>query len=457
MTVLVTDRRDMRRDQYPGIGPEPLRRRVLEFADINIERCAAQMIALERVGKRLLVDDLTPGNVDEHASRLHRCKAILVEETGGLRCPLAADHHEIALRQEPIEISGAAKLAESRWRGPVWVRVWDVHADLDSLGAVIRLWLTRHERWPSPVYLVGESYGGFRAAALASSLPHDVDVTVSGIVLISPALDMSALHPSERDLLAAGFFLPTFAATAAALRLPETGADLAAVERFALSDYLIGLAGLPAQPPAGNPFLDRVAKLTGLSEDIVRRYRGRVPSHVFAREILRAQGEAVSLYDGTIVRPAPADDRGGAGDPLLRPAAADFGAAFNTYVATALGYHTDQPYRVLAGNVAREWNWDGESHEGGTSLPMASLEAALIAHPGTKVLIVNGRYDLVTPYLSSRWLVDQLPVPPATRAQIRLAVYQGGHMMYLRPASREALARDAAQLYPTPGLGAPSQ
>ena len=334
---------------------------------------------------------------------------------------------------------------------------WDVHADLDSLGAVIRLWLTRHERWPSPVYLVGESYGGFRAAALASSLPHDVDVTVSGIVLISPALDMSALHPSERDLLAAGFFLPTFAATAAALRLPETGADLAAVERFALSDYLIGLAGLPAQPPAGNPFLDRVAKLTGLSEDIVRRYRGRVPSHVFAREILRAQGEAVSLYDGTIVRPAPADDRGGAGDPLLRPAAADFGAAFNTYVATALGYHTDQPYRVLAGNVAREWNWDGESHEGGTSLPMASLEAALIAHPGTKVLIVNGRYDLVTPYLSSRWLVDQLPVPAATRAQIRLAVYQGGHMMYLRPASREALARDAAQLYPTPGLGAPSQ
>src|SRR6516164_1146768 len=123
MTVLVTDRRDMRRDQYPGIGPEPLRRRVLEFADINIERCAAQMIALERVGKRLLVDDLTPGNVDEHASRLHRCKAILVEETGGLRCPLAADHHEIALRQEPIEILRSAKLAEPRWQGPVRLRM----------------------------------------------------------------------------------------------------------------------------------------------------------------------------------------------------------------------------------------------------------------------------------------------------------------------------------------------
>ena len=96
---------------------------MLEFADINIERCAAQMIALERVGEGLLVDDLTPGDVDEHAPRLHRCKAVLIEETGRLRCPLAADHHEIALRQEPIEIPGAAKLAESRWQGPVWVRV----------------------------------------------------------------------------------------------------------------------------------------------------------------------------------------------------------------------------------------------------------------------------------------------------------------------------------------------
>src|SRR5262249_36216750 len=81
------------------------------------------MIALKRRGEGLLVDDLTSGDVDEHAPRLHRSKAVLVEETGRLRCPLAADHHEIALRQEPIEIPGAAKLAESRWQGPVWVRV----------------------------------------------------------------------------------------------------------------------------------------------------------------------------------------------------------------------------------------------------------------------------------------------------------------------------------------------
>src|SRR5260370_40023518 len=92
------------------------------------------MIALKRVGEGLLVDDLTPGDVDEHAPRLHRSKAVLVEEMGRLRCPLAADHHEIALRQEPIEIPGAAKLAESRWQGPVWVRVAAGAADPQAQG-----------------------------------------------------------------------------------------------------------------------------------------------------------------------------------------------------------------------------------------------------------------------------------------------------------------------------------
>ncbi|HEY3909640.1 MAG TPA: alpha/beta hydrolase [Stellaceae bacterium] len=334
---------------------------------------------------------------------------------------------------------------------------WDVHADLNSLDAVVRRWLTRHQRWTSPIYLVGESYGGFRAAAMAESLPHDVDATVSGLVLISPALDLSALHPNQRDLLASGFFLPTYAAIAGALHIvPQGAGELAAAEHFALSDYLVGLAGIAGQPPLGDPFVAEVAGMTGLRPALVRRWRARIPNYVFAHQILRDRGERVSLYDGTIARPAPAGEREES-DPLLGPIAAAFGAAFNAYAADDLGYRTDQPYRVLAGNVSQQWNWEGERGEGRTGLPMTSLEAALIAHPGTKVLIANGRYDLVTPYLSSRWLIDQLPVPPATRAQIRLRVYDGGHMMYLRPASRAALAQDAAQLYAAPGPGAPSQ
>ena len=88
---------------------------------------------------------------------------------------------------------------------------------------------------------------------------------------------------------------------------------------------------------------------------------------------------------------------------------------------------------------------------------MSSLEAALLEHPGLKILLVNGRYDLVTPYLSSRWLVDQLEIPEATRAAIQLRVYDGGHMLYMRPASRSQLARDAAELYGASEPGAASQ
>jgi carboxypeptidase C (cathepsin A) len=334
---------------------------------------------------------------------------------------------------------------------------WDVDADLSSLDAVVRLWLTRHQRWDTPVYLVGESYGGFRAAAMAQRLAHDIDVTVSGLVLISPALDLSILHPSERDVLAAGFFLPTYAATAAALAVPTASGDLEAVEQFAVSDYLVGLAGLPGRPPPGDPFVARVASMIGLPADVVSRYRARIANHVFADEILRPRGEVVSLYDGTIARPAPADQHDRAGDPLLQPIAADFGAAFNTYAAETLGYHTDVPYRVLSGDVVRHWDWQGEHQGGGPGLALTSLEAALLQHPGIRVLIANGRYDLVTPYLSSRWFIDQLQVPAAVRARIRLRVYPGGHMVYLRPVARAALAEDAAQLYAAPGGAEPSQ
>ena len=332
---------------------------------------------------------------------------------------------------------------------------WGVRSDLASLGSVVRLWLTRHERWASAVYLVGESYGGFRAAALARTLARDVGVTVSGAVLISPALDTAILHADVSNLLAPAFELPSYAAAAASLGAPVDG-DAAAVERFALSDYLVGLAGLPGRPASG-PFVARIAGMIGLPEDIVRQQRGRVPAAIFAREIRRPQGEIVSLYDATVARPAranPQEDH--AGDPVLDPAAADFTAAFDSYAPEVLGYRTDLPYRTLSREVSQHWDWEAASEgEGGLGLALSSLEAVLLAHPQTRVMVANGRYDLVTPYLASRWLVDQLSIPPDVRAGIRLKTYEGGHMMYMRPRSRAALAADAALVFAAPGAPAP--
>ena len=326
---------------------------------------------------------------------------------------------------------------------------WNLRADLNALGAVIRRWLTRHERWQAPVFLVGESYGGLRAAALAENLEHEVGVTISGLVLVSPALDVALLHPDISNPLAPAFLLPSYAAVAAAFREQPPAAAAAAAERFALSDYLLGLAGLHGIPPPGDPFVARLAGTIGLPDEIVRRARGRVPSQIFTRELRRPQGEILSAYDATVARATgadPAEDH--AGDPVLDPAVAAYTAAFDSYAPEALGYRTEQPYRVLSRQVSSQWDWDGaRGGEGGLGLALSSLEAVLLAHPETRLLVVNGRYDLVTPYLASRWLLDQLALPASVRQRIRRRVYEGGHMMYTRPQSRAALAADAAEIF----------
>jgi carboxypeptidase C (cathepsin A) len=248
--------------------------------------------------------------------------------------------------------------------------------------------------------------------------------------------------------LAPAFELPSFAASAAVLAGKQP-VDLPPIERFALSDYLVGLAGISGISQAGNPFIARIAGLIGLPDDIVRRERGRVSGDVFVHELRRREGEILSQYDATVARPTTAniwDDH--AGDPVLDPAIPMFTTAFEAYAQGKLGYRTEQPYRTLSRQVSRQWDWDGvRDHERGLGLALASLQDTLLAHPATKVLIVNGRYDLVTPYLSSRWLTDQLALPKAVRNDITLRVYEGGHMMYMRPQSRAALSADAAALF----------
>ena len=325
---------------------------------------------------------------------------------------------------------------------------WNVKSDIESLDSVVRLWLTKHERWGSAVYLVGESYGGFRVGAMAKSLERDEGITPNGIVMISPALDTALLNPDPADLVYASVNLPTFAASVAALA-GDTKFDAGPVEQFALTDYLLGLAAMKGVPPPGDPFIAKVAAMIGLPEDIVRRERGWVGKDVFAHELRRDQNQVLSLYDATITRPSPANpwDQT-AGDPVLDNAIAAYTAAFNAYAPDGLGYHTELPYRVLPMSVNRQWNFDGaRDGEDGLGMCLSGLQTALLDHPATKVLIVNGRYDLVTPYLASRWLIDQLNIPAATRDAIRIKVYDGGHMMYLRPQSREALAADAAALF----------
>jgi carboxypeptidase C (cathepsin A) len=331
---------------------------------------------------------------------------------------------------------------------------WEVRSDLRSLAAVARRWLTRHDRWTSPVFLVGESYGGLRAAALGRVLAKDVGITVSGVVLVSPALSIDQLRPDVSNVLAPALHLPSYAATAAAFADTSPTERAREAERFALTDYLTGLAALNGIPERGNALIERTAALTGLPAETVRRERGRLDPRTFARELRRPEREILSIYDGTVTRAGTGNPRADrAGDPILDTSVASLTAAFKAYAGGELGYRTEQPYRVLSRDVSQGWDWDAARGQGGLGIALSALQDTLLLLPRARIFVATGIYDLVTPYFATQWLLDQLAVPEAARERIDLRVYEGGHMMYMRPHVRAALAADAAPLFASPGIG----
>ncbi|MGX5842604.1 S10 family peptidase [Mesorhizobium sp. ArgA1] len=324
---------------------------------------------------------------------------------------------------------------------------WGISQDASSIGAFIRLYLAQNGRTGSPLFLAGESYGGFRAALLARTLQEDVGLSPNGIVLISPALEFTLVLPDEFQPLHWALELPSLAA----VRLRGEGVSgealrekLAEVEKYALGDYLAALTGGLEQ--GGRLASQRVAEITGLPLDLVQRNFARIPTALFAREFQRTSGRVLSPYDGTIATAdiAPESARSAGPDPVLDRSVPALTSAFVGYVSSELNFRTDVSYRLLNGDVTHNWDYGGSRQ--GYAGAMHDLQRARSLNPALGVVIVNGDTDLVTPYLASRYLVNQLPTL-ANAKPIRLDVVEGGHMMYFRPDGRRALKEAASELY----------
>ena len=327
-------------------------------------------------------------------------------------------------------------------------KFWNVRADLDELAQIIRLHLTRTDRLASPVYLVGESYGGFRGARLAHQLATQQGIAAAGVMLISPVLEFRLMNGDGFDVLPWALRLPSFAAVAREQKGSLAPEALADAERFALSDYLVALAGSPGEGEVAQPFYAKVAELIGLDEPTVARWGGRVPVGVYIKEMRRPDGQVLSRYDGSVTAPDPDPrSREPQDDPVLQGSIAPFTRAFLAYARDELGFATEQNYELLNGNVSRHWEWrDGDS--GGRSSVGAAdaLRRALALQPQLRVVIAHGLTDLTTPYMTSRYVVDHLP-RNVTASRVDLKLYPGGHMMYLRSGSRHRLHDDAQILY----------
>jgi carboxypeptidase C (cathepsin A) len=320
---------------------------------------------------------------------------------------------------------------------------YSVEGDIEALAVVIRKWLAENKRLESPKFIVGESYGGFRAPKLARRLQDQEGVGVSGIVMISPVIDFSWFEGANNPLTFATR-LPSQAAAARGLEGADGREKLADVETYAAGPYMTDLLRGESDPAALARMSEAVARFTGLDPAFVRRLGGRIDPASFARERGRAEEKVSSLYDAGVTGfdPSPHAASSEYSDPVLDAVKTPLASAMADLTAGRLGWPVDARYEILSEAISRQWDWDGGK---GKTQALSDMKQALALDPRFRVLIAHGLTDQVTPYFASKLLIDQIP-PMGDAARVRLKVYGGGHMLYLHDASRAALREDARRL-----------
>jgi len=332
---------------------------------------------------------------------------------------------------------------------------WGIKSDLRSLGEFIRLYLNHNDRWASPKYLAGESYGGFRAAALAELLPAKGGIELNGVILISPVIEYTLNMGSDYlNLMPWVTFVPSYAATAFHHRKYRgTATDLKSVteeaEAFSQGKLLLALAsGGSRKSQEMSEVLARLAAMTGLDVADVQRHRGRITAEVFAKRLLEDRGRVVGIYDGSVSAPDPNPFSAGypTRDPSLDPLVPSVVSSFNAYVRDELDYKTDLRYDLMNPDVLQAWNW-AEADLGELPGVGPRLRIGLSLNPRLKVLLAHGYFDLATPYFASKYVVTRLELDEDIFPNLRLTVYPGGHMFYTRTDARQQFYHDAKALY----------
>ena len=322
---------------------------------------------------------------------------------------------------------------------------WSVDGDAEALAVFIRKWIEKNGRQASAKFIVGESYGGFRAPKIARVLQGNQGVGVSGLILISPVLDFSTFGQRRHSPLTWVVHLPSMAATMLEEKSAFNRDALRDVERYAASDYLADLMRGERDSAAVERISAKVAAYTGLDPVLVRRLAGRVDTGTFQRELNRQRGLVASAYDATITGfdPNPTAANSHFEDPMLSAMGPPLSSAMTDLYQRVLHWRVDAPYQLLNHDISSRWDW-GRGRTGPEVVD--DLREALAFDPRLRVLVTHGASDLVTPYFADQLILDQLPVF-GSADRLRLAVYGGGHMYYSRDASRRALRVDAEALY----------
>jgi carboxypeptidase C (cathepsin A) len=326
---------------------------------------------------------------------------------------------------------------------------WSVHGDAESMAKVIALYVAKNGRVSSPKFILGESYGGFRAAKVARAVQNDQGIVISGIVMLSPLLEGAFQFGGNRFALGAALQLPTLAAAEMERKGTFSKDALAQAEHFALTEYLPALAGPPLQGDAAKNFYARIAQMTGISVDAITQSRGFIRDD-YVKNLRIGDHKIVSHYDVTFASddPYPESPSPRGPDPVLDGIVRAYGGAFVAYARDELGFKTDITYTLLASDITGKWGW---RENGGRGQPSVAddLRVLLALTPSFHLMIAHGYSDMITPYAVSRYVLDHLP-PVDGEERTQLKLYRGGHMFYLDPDSRKAFTADARTMYAPP-------
>ena len=325
---------------------------------------------------------------------------------------------------------------------------WGYKEDIQSVGDFIRLWTTKYERWASPKFIAGESYGTTRAAGLSDYLESRYGLYLNGIVLISSVLSFQAIDFGAGNDQPYPLFLPSYASAAwyhkklsadlQQLSLPDL---LSKVEQFAENDYERALSqGDRLSSEEKNAVATQLARFTGLSQQRYLQLSLRESDSLFFNDLLWDQNRSLGRFDSrfTGIRSYPGTDREDS-DPSDEAVDGPFTSAFYTYVRQDLKYESDLPYERIA--EVHPWLFSRNKY-----LDVAEdLKKAMNRNRYLKVMVCCGYYDLATPYFAAESVVHTMNLDPAVRNNVTLSFYGCGHMVYLENASRKKLKADFEQ------------
>ncbi|HMU35085.1 MAG TPA: hypothetical protein PKC89_14610 [Pyrinomonadaceae bacterium] len=327
-------------------------------------------------------------------------------------------------------------------------KFFGLRGDIASVGEFIRLYLGQNERWMSPLFLVGESYGTTRASGLSNWL-FDHGIALNGIALISTVMNFQTLDFASNNDLPLVLILPSYATTAwyhkrlsPAMQAKPVTEIAEMARKFAANEYMPAMMRIDSLTAVERDTLaDKFASLTGLSRDFVERNNFRVELGEFNKELLRDKRRSTGRLDSRFT--GIDSDAAGDGpdrDPSMSAIRPPYTAAFNDYVRRDLGFKSDMEYYILGGGVGR-WDFSSDNSYADTS---SALRAAMAKNPYMKIMIAAAYYDMATPFYAAEYTVSAMNLDPSLRKNISFDYYESGHMMYIDVPSLMKLHKDAS-------------